>query len=85
MVEKNKKHSIQQDVSTKEQEPLTDLESSRLGLLRKIELLSGKSDCIEDKISRLYSKQRLIEAELKKNIDFISEEIVKKYTRPDLP
>jgi len=79
MPNKNEK----QDVSTKKQESLTNLESSRLDLLRKIELLSGKSDCIGNKISRLYSKQALIEEELKENIDFISEEIVKKYTRPD--
>jgi len=84
MVEKSEKHFKQQDVSTKEKEPLTDLEYARLDLLEKIDLVSGKRDEVNDKIFMLEMELEIIEEELSETCEFLSEKILKKHMRPEL-
>ena len=60
MTKTNEKHSIQQDVSTKEQEPFTELGSMSSDLLCKIDMLIGESYDLEKKIA-----SHLLKSELK--------------------
>ncbi len=84
MVEKNKKPSIQQDVSTEEQEPLTDLKSMRLDLLCKIDLLLGRFYALQNEIDPLLMERDSINDELLETFEFISEEILIKYNKSDI-
>ncbi len=63
MTNKNEKHSIQQDVLTKEQEPLTELEPTRSDVICKLELLLRECDDIEKEMIKLEMGQEFINTE----------------------
>jgi len=64
MTNKNEKHSIQQDVLTEEQEPLTELEPTRSDVICKLELLLRECDDIEKEMIRLGMELEFIKTEL---------------------
>lgn len=63
MTNKNEKHSIQQDVLTEEQEPLTELEPTRSDVICKLELLLRECDDIEKEMIKLEMGQEFINTE----------------------
>lgn len=83
MTNKNKKHSIQQDVSTKEEEFFAELEFARSDLLSQIDMLIEKRDDLQDKINCLELEKESINIDLHEAYKLISEKILKKNEQPD--